>query len=801
MTLREGTRLGAYEVLAPLGSGGMGEVYRARDLRLGRDVAVKVLPEGLATDPTARARFEVEARAVAALSHPNLLDIHDVGESGGISYAVTELLEGESLSERIKSGPIPWRKAVEFGLAAADGLAAAHARGIVHRDVKPSNIFLTSDGRVKILDFGIATVSSEPVADGVTFGSTELTATDALVGTPGFVSPEQIRRKPVDGRSDVFSLGCVLYEMVTGRRAFSGETAAEALTATLRHDVADPADLAPGLPEDVRLLILRCLEKSPDRRFQTSGDLAFALRVALAAPSREETPRPAVPPALLRTPPPAEPTRVARSRRTLAGGALFAAAAGALLFVAFRGPRRESIESLAVLPFTNETGNPEDDYLSEGISDSLRNSLSTLPWLTVKSLPAGSRGAGGADPRRSGRDLAVQAVVTGRLMRHGAYLVVQADFIDVASGKQIWGERIVDRPNDRMTAESEIARKIARSLRPRLSGEEEKRVVGPPHDAVAWDLCLRGRYALSRRSPEGFEQAVRFFQEARARDQNEAAALMGLADTWNLLAYYGVLPPRELFPRQREAAEHALRIDPSLASAHASLADLSYQYEHDWSRAETEFRRALELNPNDVQTLQWYSNFLSAAGRHPEALERIRRARELDPLNHVVAVDAALASYWQGDYETARAGLTRALELDPSYVLGHAFLGLVNWRLGRPAEMLAEWRKYVDLSERHPDALAFLGFGLAKAGKRAEAETLLSELKKLGASQFVSAFPVALLYLGLDRHRDALDALERAYEEGAGRLVYLNVERAFDSVRGDPRFAALVRKLGIPSPA
>ncbi len=799
MTLREGTRLGAYEVLAPIGAGGMGEVYRARDLRLGREVAIKVLPEGLATDGTARARFEVEARAVAALSHPNLLDIHDVGEAAGISYAVTELLEGESLSERLKSGPLPWRKSVEIGFAVADGLAAAHARSIVHRDVKPSNIFLTSDGRVKILDFGIATVSADPAAEGVTHASVALTATDALVGTPGFVSPEQIRRKPVDGRSDVFSLGCVLYEMATGKRAFSGETPAEALTATLRHDVTDPADLAPGLPEEVRLLILRCLEKSPDRRFQTAGDLAFALRVALTGPLHAESPHPTAPPARPASVP-APPTRALLRRRTLVAGALFVATASALLLVALRGPRRESIESLAVLPFANGSGNPEDDYLSEGIGDSLRNSLSALRWLTVKSLPSGSRGAGQADPQKTGRELGVQAVVTGRVTRHGADVVVQADLVDVKSGRQIWGQRIVDTPTDRVTAESEIARQIARSLRPRLTGEEEKRVAGPPHDALAWNLCLRGRYALGRRSAEGLEQAARLFQEALARDPEEAAAYLGLADTWDLIAYYGFQPPREVFPLQREAVERALKIDPSLASAHASLADLSYQYEHDWPGAEKEFLRALELNPNDVQTLHWYSNFLSAAGRHPEALTRIRKAQELDPLNHVVAGDVALASYWQGDYRAAQSGFTKALELAPEYLLGHAYLGLVDWRLGRTDGMLKEWRAFVELSGRHPDAIAFLGFGLARVGRRAEAEELLSELKRLGAKQFVSAFPVALLCLGLDRRKETLDALERAFEEGAGRLVYLNVERAFDPIRGDPRFAALVRKLGIPSP-
>jgi serine/threonine protein kinase/tetratricopeptide (TPR) repeat protein len=798
LTLREGTRLGSYEVLASIGAGGMGEVYRARDLRLGREVAVKVLPEGLATDAKARARFEVEARAVAALSHPNLLDLHDVGEAAGVSYAVTELLVGESLADRLKSGPLPWRKAVEIGLAVADGLAAAHARGIVHRDVKPSNVFLTADGRVKILDFGIATISANPPPDGITRPGNGLTATDAVIGTPGFVAPEQIRKGPVDGRSDIFSLGCVLYEMVTGQRAFGGETPPEALTATLRHDVTDPADLVPGLPGEVRLLILRCLEKSPDRRFQSAADLTFALRVALSAPPYAE-PSPPPAPQARTIPPPAAPTRPSSRKRSLVAGTLLAAAAGVLLFVAVRGLRRENIESLAVLPFRNETGVQEDDYLSEGIGDSLRNGLSTLPGLTVKSLPTGSTGVIPLDPRTCGRDLGVQAVVTGRVMRRGDDIVVQADLVDVRSGAQIWGQRIVDRPNDRVTAESEIARQIARSLRPRLTGEEEKRVAGPPHDAVAWDLCLRGRYALSRRSADGLEQAVRLFQEALARDNNEAAAWMGLADTWNLIAYYGVLPPRDVFPRQREAAEHVLRIDPANASAHASLADLSYQYEHNWSGAEKEFRSALELNPNDVQTLQWYSNFLSAAGRHTEALALIRRARELDPLNNVVAADAALASYWQGDYATAVAGLTKALELAPDYELGHAYLGLVNWRLGRTAKALAEWRKFVELSGRHPDALAFLGFGLAQTGHRAEAEALLQELQHLGAQRFVSAFPIAILNLGLGNRKEALDGLERAFEEGAGRLVYLNVERSFDPIRSDPSFVALVKKVGIPS--
>ena len=627
MTLSEGDRLGAYEVLALIGAGGMGEVYRARDPRLNREVAIKVLPEGLASDATALARFEREARAVAALSHPNILDIHDMGASGGVSWVVTELLEGETLSRRLTAGALPWRKAAEIARAIAEGLAAAHARGVVHRDIKPSNVFLTTDGRVKILDFGIATFEERARAP-----AENLTDSHSVVGTAGYLSPEQIRKKPADGRSDIFSLGCVIYEMVTGRRAFPAETAPDAIVATLRSEPADPADLVPGIPEELRLLIVRCLEKHPERRFQSAGDLAFALKVVLTAP---EMARHSSPSTTIVTAPASPPPRGRLSTRAVRGLAVLAiVAVGAIAAGLFHARTvRAGFSSVAVLPFANATGVADDDYLSEGITESLINSVSRVPHIRVLARTTVYKFREEPDPRKAGRDLSVDAVVTGRVRRQGQDLVVQAELVRVSDGAQIWGDRVTERVSDAAPAAAGLALRIAHSLQPRLTGAEEKSLGDRPHDAQAWDLTLRGRYFLNRRRDEDFERSLDLFQQALARDPNEAAAWLGLADVFNLLGYYGVQAPKDVIPKQREAAARAIALDPALSGAHSSLADVLYEYEGDFPGAEREFRQALALNPNDAQAHQWYSNFLSASSRFEESLVEIRKARELDPLN------------------------------------------------------------------------------------------------------------------------------------------------------------------------
>jgi len=795
VTLREGDRLGAYEVLALIGAGGMGEVYRARDPRLNREVAIKVLPEGLASDATAHARFEREARAVAALSHPNILDIHDMGAAGDVSWLVTELLEGETLSRRLAMGALPWRKATEIARAVAEGLAAAHARGVVHRDIKPSNVFLTTDGRVKILDFGIAMF--EERARTPAQRTEDLTDSHSVVGTAGYLSPEQIRKKPVDGRSDVFSLGCVLYEMVTGRRAFPAETAPDAIVATLRSEPADPADLVPGIPEDLRLLIVRCLEKNPERRFQSAGDLAFALKVALTGP---DVARHSSPSTTLVTTPVLPSHRGRLNTRAVGGLAVIATvAAGAIAAGLFHARTlRAGFGSVAVLPFANATGVADDDYLSEGMTESLINSVSRVPGVRVLARTTVYKFHEETDPRKTGRDLSVDAVVTGRVRLQGRDLVVQAELVRVSDGAQIWGDRVTERISDAAPAAADLAQRLARSLRPRLTGAEEKSLEERPHDAQAWDLTLRGRHFLNRRRDEDIGRSLDLFQQAVARDPNEAAAWLGLADVFNLLGYYGVEAPKNVIPKQREAAARAIALDPALSGAHASLADVRYEYEGDFPGAEREFRQALALNPNDAQAHQWYSNFLSASSRFQESLVEIRKARELDPLNVTINLDVGLAFYWAGDAARALPELRRALELDPTSPLVHLYTGLVLFQTESRERAIEEWAKAVELSDRSPDALAFWGYGCGRTGRTAEAQAALRELEGLARKRFVSALPFAILTLGLDRKVEALSWLEKAYEERAGRLVYLNVEHGFDPLRAEPRFREVVRKVGLP---
>jgi serine/threonine-protein kinase len=459
---------------------------------------------------------------------------------------------------------------------------------------------------------------------------------------------------------------------------------------------------------------------------------------------------------------------------------------------------RAGFGSVAVLPFANATGVADDDYLSEGITESLINSVSRVPGIRVLARTTVYKFREEPDPRKAGRDLSVDAVVTGRVRRQGQDLVVQAELVRVSDGAQIWGDRVTERVSDAAPAAAGFALRIAHSLQPRLTGAEEKSLGERPHDAQAWDLTLRGRYFLNRRRDEDIGRSLDLFQQALARDPNEAAAWLGLADVFNLLGYYGVKAPKDVIPKQREAAARAIALDPALSGAHSSLAEVLYEYEGDFPGAEREFRQALALNPNDAQAHQWYSNFLSASSRFEESLVEIRKARELDPLNVTINVDVGLAFYWAGDPARALPELKRALELDPTSPFGHLWMGLALFRTGSRERGIAEWAKAVELSDRSPDALAFWGYGCGRTGRTAEAEAALKELEGLARKRFVSAFPFAVLTLGLDRKAEALAWFEKAYEERAGRLVYLNVERGFDPLRAEPRFREVVRKLGLP---
>ncbi|MBI3697620.1 MAG: protein kinase [Acidobacteria bacterium] len=561
MPLPAGMRLGPYEILAPIGAGGMGEVYRARDSRLGREVAIKVLPEHLAQDPQALARFEREAKAVAALSHHNILAIHDVGREQGVSYAVTELLEGDTLRSGLDRGPLPWRKAVEIGVAVAEGLSAAHAKGIIHRDLKPGNIFLTSDGRVKVLDFGLArfnppsAAQSEPVAQ---------TATEAgtVMGTPGYMSPEQVRGVPVGPGSDIFSLGCVLYEMVSGRRAFSGKTPVETLSAVLKDHPAELASSGKQIPLELDRLISHCLEKNPEERFQSARDLAFDMKSILGGSGVASPPAPG-----------------------------------------------KALDSIAVLPFANASREPDAEYLSDGITESIINSLAQIAQLRVMPRSTVFRYKGQeVDPQAVGRELNARMVLTGRVILRGETLVVGMELVDVAQGSQLWGERYNRKLADIFAVEEEIARKISESLRMRLSGEEKKRLAKRfTENTEAYQLYLKGRHYWVKRTPDSMKKGIEYFQQAIEKDPGYALAYAGVADCYSILSTYGAVSPREGWAKAKAAAAAAVALDPELAEGHTSLAFIRGFADWDWVAAEEECRRAIELNPAYWVAPYWYA--------------------------------------------------------------------------------------------------------------------------------------------------------------------------------------------------
>jgi serine/threonine protein kinase/tetratricopeptide (TPR) repeat protein len=775
-----GTRLGPYEILsAPIGTGGQGQVYRARDARLGREVAIKVLSDELAQDTDALARFEREARAIAALAHPNILAVHDVGNEAGTAYLVTELLDGEALRSRLTGSPLPWRTAVEIGLAVADGLASAHAHGIIHRDLKPENVFLTFDGRVKILDFGLARVQPEKSTETAPTVATP-TRSGTVMGTAGYMSPEQASGGHADPRSDIFSLGCILYEMATGRRAFFAGTWQEMLVAILRDEPRDPGDLVPDLPDYLRLVILRCLAKHPASRFESARDLAFALKAV-----RPEPPPPPVKRRLV------GPISILAALAVLASLAIF----GVPAWLHRAGP----IDSLAVLPFTNASRDPTAEYLSDGITESLINSFSQLPQLRV--LPRTTVFVyKGKDPLKAGRDLGVRAVLTGGVLQQGDSLVVQAELTDVKRGSQMWGKRFQEKFSDAFAVQEGIAREISQSLRLKLTGEEEKRLARRyTENAEAYDLYLKGRYYWNKRTGESIGKSIQFFQSAIEKDPNYAPAYAGLADSFHLIAFYGAGPPKEFMPKAREAATRALQIDEKMAEAHTLLADYRYLFDWDWPGAEREFRRAIELNPNYPTARQWYANYLSLSGRSPEALREIQIAQKLDPLNLVINTDVGTTYYYAGQNERAMGEQRKTLELDPDFPLAHVYLGFAYLRKDLPEDAIREFEAAGRLSPDEPDPIALRGYASGLVGRRTEAEKALAELGLLSKRRYVSAFPVAWIYLGLGNKDRAFEWLEKAYQERASRLVYLKAERAFDPLRSDPRFVDLLRRLKFPS--
>jgi serine/threonine-protein kinase len=761
MSLAAGSTLGPYVLRESLGAGGMGEVYRATDPRLGRDVAIKVLSAETAGNAEFQARFAREMRAVAALQHPNVIVIHDVGEApsadGPVRYAVTELLTGESLLVRMRRGPLPWRDAVAIGAQIADGLHAAHARGVVHRDLKPSNLFLTADGRAKILDFGLArrdpTMELGGAALDAQGDAAERTVPGRIMGSFGFMSPEQMTGETVDRRSDLFSLGCVLFEMVSGKRAFSGPPAM-VIAALLRDEPPPLRSLVREAPPELEHILQRCLRKAPADRYQSAGDLALALHSLLTVASS---------PGLVGHVGPA----------TTAG----------------------RIAALAVLPFVNTDGDPETEYLCDGVTESIIRDLSRLPRLRVMARATVFRFKGrDVDPQALGAELGVDGVVLGRLVVRHEKLVLRVELVECSTGRCLWSEQYHRDAAGLVQLEEDIASQISDQLRFEITGEApRRRITG---DAEAYRLYLRGRFQWNRRDDEGLQRARDFFAQAIAQDPGFGLAHAGLADAYNVLPFWGLMSPKAAFPRAQHAARRALELDPLLAEPHASLGYAAFYYDWDWTGAEASFRRALELDPAYATGHHWYGICLALTGHASRALDQMAEARELDPLSPIIRADTALALLLCGKPREALEQCREVLETDPDFTPAFLYRGLAHGALGDHVDGLAALERAMRRMGENAWLIAACGHAYAVAGQAEHARMLLDRLSLLGARRYVSPYAIALLWAGLGGLDDAFEWLRRGVENRCETMTWLRRDPRAEELRTDARYAGILAALG-----